>query len=149
MATLLQQKAKAKNLTTRNQIDLIFRIIRQFESDFLDLNKKQLRQDSSDIEGDPIGFYSYATEVITQGRKRAGEPFNAFETGDFFRGFYLDIVGDSFRIFSTDPKTHLILDSENWLSDQIFGLTDKNLKEVITKGLLPFFIKNNREILGL
>ncbi|UYW01795.1 hypothetical protein K5I29_02400 [Flavobacterium agricola] len=122
--------------------------MKQIQQDILNLNKDQLFE-GKDINNKPIGFYSYATEVITKGRKKKGEPFDAKDTGEFFKGFYLELFENGFRLFSTDPKTHLILDSHNWLSDELFGLTDKDLKGVIDEKLLPFFIKHNRQFLGI
>lgn len=122
--------------------------MKQIQKDILDLNKEQLSK-GLDVNNRTIGFYSYATQRITQGRKKAGTKFTAQDTGDFFKGFYIELFEEGFRIFSKDPKTHLILDSEHWDSDQLFGLTDKDLKGVIESKLLPFFIKNNREMLGI
>ena len=72
-----------------------------------------------------------------------------YETGDFFKGFYMQEVAGVLSFGSTDPKTSIILSSENWLSDELFGLSDENLKEVIEKRLLPFFIDNCRDILEI
>ena len=58
-------------------------------------------------------------------------------------------VSGVLRFGSKDEKTQTILKSDNWLSDQLFGLSDKNLKEVIEKRLLPFFIDNARNKLGI
>lgn len=148
MATLQSQLKKAKKLTYQNQSKLLFQIVKQIQKDILQLNKDQLSK-GRDINNRTVGFYSYATQKITRGRKKAGTPFTAQDTGAFFRGFYLEVFEDGFRLFSKDPKTYLILDSEHWDSDELFGLTDKDLKGVIELKLLPFFIKNNREYLGI
>jgi len=115
----------------------------------LDKNKEQLQKDSKDIFGQPIGFYSKATEVLSKGRKKKGEPYLGYETGDFFKGFYMQEVAGVLRFGSTDPKTAKILSSENWLSDELFGLSDENLKEVIENRLLPFFMEHCRDILEI
>jgi len=130
------------------EIDL-FKFIRSIEKDLLDIQKKRISVDSEDIFGNPIGFYSYWTEVITNGRKKQGEPFTGIETGDWMRGFYMQEVSGVLRFSSKDPKNQIILNSEHWLSDELFGLSDQELKEVITKRLLPFFIKNARNTLEL
>ena len=149
MATFQQHQAKAKKLNpTRLEKDL-FKYIKSIEKELVDRNIHQIKEESKDINDKPIGFYSYATELITGGKKKKGDPFTGFDTGEWMDGFFLDIQGDAFRIFSTDPKTHEILDSEHWLSDDLFGLSDKDLKEVIRLRLLPFFIKNIKTILGI
>lgn len=149
MATFQQQLARAKKLKPKKlEIDL-FKFIRSIEKDLLDIQKKRISVESKDIFGNPIGFYSYWTEVITNGRKKQGEPFTGIETGDWMRGFYMQEVSGVLRFSSRDPKNQIILNSEHWLSDELFGLSDKELKEVITKRLLPFFINNSRNILEI
>jgi hypothetical protein len=149
MATLQEQLTKAKRLQPNKLQNDLFKFIRSIEKELLDRNKKQLQENSKDIFGKPIGFYSQATEIITGGRKAKGQPFDAFETGDFFKGFYMQEVSGVLRFGSTDPKTHDILKSENWLSDELFGLSDEDLKEVVFSRLLPFFIENFRNILEI
>lgn len=149
MANFQQQLKKAKNLQQNKLKDDLFKFIRSIEVEILEKNKSQLKDDSKDIFGKPIGFYSQATEVMTGGRKAKGQPFDAFETGDFLKGFYMQEVSGVLRFGSKDEKTQTILKSDNWLSDQLFGLSDKNLKEVIEKRLLPFFIDNARNKLGI
>jgi uncharacterized protein (UPF0335 family) len=149
MATLQEQLTKAKKLQAKSLQNDLFRFIKRIEKELLDRNKDQIVNESKDIFGNPIGFYSYATEVISRGRKKKGEPFTGYETEDFFKGFYMQEVAGVLRFGSTDPKTSKILSSESWLSDELFGLSDENLKEVIEKRLLPFFIDNCRAILAI
>jgi hypothetical protein len=127
----------------------LFKFIKRIEKNLVDRNIHQIKIESKDINGNAIGFYSYATEMISNGEKKQGDPFTGEDTGDWMKGFFVEVNGDAFRIFSKDPKTHLILDSDDWLSDDLFGLTNKDLKEVIRQNILPFFIKNVREILGI
>lgn len=149
MATFQQQLKKAKNLNERKLSKDLFNFIKSIQADIIKLNVDQINIDSKDIFGNPIGFYSYMTEVITNGRKKQGEPFDGDDTGKWLKSFYLDAQGDAFRIFAKDPKTHIILDSEYWLSDDLFGLSDKNLKALISRELKPFVLKNVRKILDI
>lgn len=149
MATLQQQLKKAKEIQPNKLKDDLFKFIRSIEGEFLERNKSQLKDKSKDIFGNPIGFYSEATDIITGGRKAKGQPFDAFETGDFFKGFYMQEVSGVLRFGSKDEKTQMILKSDNWLSDQLFGLSDNDLKEVIEKRLLPFLIDNSRKKLEI
>lgn len=149
MATFQQQLERARKLTPKKlEIDL-FKFIRSIEKDLLDIQKKRISQDSKDIFGNPIGFYSYWTEVITDSKKKQGQPFTGIDSGDWMKGFYMQEVSGVLRFSSRDPKNKDILNSDHWLSDELFGLSDKELKEVITSRLLPFFIKNSRDILKL
>ncbi|RUT68690.1 hypothetical protein D0817_20230 [Flavobacterium cupreum] len=116
------------------------------------MEKRRLSIDSKDIFGNPIGFYSEGTEIISGGKKKAGDPFTGIDTGDWFKGFFMQEVSGVLRFSSKDPKNAAILSDgpdNTWLSDELFGLTDKELKEVITKRLLPFFINNARNILEI
>jgi len=149
MATLNQQLQKAKSLNQQAITKELFLFIRSIEKEFLDRNKEQIQEDSKDIFGNPIGFYSQATEIITKGRKKAGEPFSGVDTGNWFKGFKMQEVSGVLRFTSTDEKNQLILNSDNWLSDELFGLSDKNLKEVISKLLLPFLLTQIRDTLDI
>ncbi|WP_177764017.1 hypothetical protein [Flavobacterium sp. I3-2] len=155
MATLKQALNLAKKLETSKIESLLFRIIKQLQKEIIQKNQEQLGA-GKDVYNKTIGLYSKATEAITthdyftgkrKDIKKAGTPYTAQDTGDFFKGFYLDIQGDAFRIFSKDPKTHEILDS--WGSESIFGLSDNDLREIVTKDILPFLLKNIRNILEL
>ena len=127
----------------------LFDFIRSIERDFVDLNRKQLNEKSKDIYGQAIGFYSKATEVITKGRKKAGEPFDAKDTGSFLNKLYAKIEQDRVVFGSTDSKVELILNSDNWLSHDLFGLTDADLNKIIEEKILPFMISSTRKNLGL
>lgn len=125
----------------------MFKYIRSIEKEFLEAEKKRISEDSKDIYGNPLGFYSQATELISGGKKKAGDPFTGIDTGDWFKGFFMQEVSGVLRFGSKDPKTNDILKSDNWLSDEVFGLSDDELKEVIESRLLPFFIENVKKIM--
>lgn len=127
----------------------LFDFIRSIENDITELNRKQLNEESKDIYGQAIGFYSYATELITKGRKKRGEPFDAKDTGGLLGGLYAKIQDSTIVFGSTDPKVKLIMDSDNWLSQDLFGLSDENLQEVIEKRVTPFIIDYyKKQLLG-
>lgn len=149
MATFQEQLKRSKKINEKKLSKDLFKFIRSIRQEIVKLNVDQINKESKDIFGNPVGFYSYWTEVITNGRKKQGEPFDGKETGKWFKSFYVDIQGDAFRIFATDPKTHIILDSDYWLSDDLFGLSDKDLKELCTKRIAPFMLKNIRNILHI
>lgn len=149
MATLQEQLTKAKRLQPNKLQNDLFKFIRSIEKELLDKEKKRISEDSKDVFGKPIGFYSSATEIITGGKKAKGQPFTGIETGDWFKGFYMQEVSGVLRFSSTDPKNSTILSSDNWLSDELFGLSDEDLKAIIQDRLLPFFIENFRNILEI
>ena len=61
----------------------------------------------------------------------------------------MNISNTELKFGSTDSKTEIILKSDNWLSDELYGLADKDLRELIDNQLLPFIIRNNRKILNV
>lgn len=155
MATLKQAQSLAKKVDPIKIESALFSIIKDHQKEFIKKNQEQLGK-GKDVYNKTIGIYSKATEAITShdyflGKrkdiKRAGTPYTAQDTGDFFKGFFLEIHGDAFRIFSKDPKTHEILDS--WASDALFGLSDKDLREIVVQSILPFLLKNIRNLLEI
>lgn len=149
MATLKEQLQRANKLTPEKVNQELFDFIRSIESELTALNKKQLNEESKDIYGDAIGFYSYATEVITKGAKKKGEPFDVKDTGKLLGGLYAKIQNNMIVFGSTDPKVDLIMDSDNWLSKDLFGLSDENLNMVIEQKLKPFVLQLYRNTLEI
>ena len=149
MATFNQQLERSKNVSSEIISRELFAFIKTVSEYMVELNKKQINEDSQDIYGKAIGFYSKATDILTNGQKEWGTPFTGKDTGDWLDKFYVTVLDDVFFFGSTDPKTDDILDSPHWLSASLFGLTDKNLNDVIETKILPFVLKNNREKIGL
>lgn len=149
MANFQQQLEKSKRIDAEIVSNELFQFIKTVSAYMVELNKKQINEDSQDIYGKAIGFYSRATELITNGAKGAGEPFTGKDTGSFLDKFYVTVLDDIFYFGSTDPKTDDILDSPHWLSSSLFGLTDENLKEVIETRIKPFVLNYYRKELGL
>lgn len=149
MATLQQQLEKSKRLSEKTLTDEIFKFVESVGEKLVDYNVNQLNVDSRDINGRPIGFYSYATEVISGGRKKQGEPFDASDTGDFLKSFYIEVKNDVVYFGAKDAKVKLILTSDDWLSDKLFGLTENNLRQFIKSDVLPFVLKHQRQILEI
>ena len=141
MATLYEQLEKAKRLDSKRISDTLFDFIKSIQKKFTDINTEQLNKDSEDIFGDPIGFYSRATYFLTG---KSG-PYDMYDTGDFLKGFYIRVHNEMIFFGSKDPKTPLILDNDNLLSRDLFGLQDDNLRELIERDLLPFVIQYSRK----
>lgn len=138
MEAILQLHARAKKLTPTKVKRDLFKFIRTLERELAQYNKSQLFADSKDVEGNPIGFYSYATELITKGRKKAGQPFNLYESGEFLGRLFAKVEKDSILFDTKDSKRKEVL--THLLSTNIFGLTDKNLNKIIEEKILPFMI---------
>ena len=149
MATLRQALRNAKKVNPLTLEREIFRIVRRIETDFTGANRDQLFKNSSDIFGNPIGFYSKATENITGGRKKEGQPYNMFDTGNFLRDLFARVKGDSIVFGSDDGKVDEILSNRRLLSKKLFGLTNQNLTRIIQEEILPRYLKFIREELRI
>ncbi len=149
MANFQTQLKKKSNLSASKLQKDLFDFIKSIEKEVVALNVEQINVESKDINEKPIGFYSFATELITGGAKKQGDPFTGKDTGDWLGGFYMQQVGTNLRFGSTDGKTQDILKSDNWLSDDLFGLSDKDLKALIADRLVPFFIQNTKKIMEI
>lgn len=144
MSSIGQHYEKVKvSLNEAKITDDLFNYIRSIEKELVDYNVSQINDDSKDIFGKPIGFYSKATENITHGQKREGQPFTGLDTGNWLDNFFLRPINGGFQFWSKDPKTRFILSdspTNTWLSKDLFGLSDKNLTEAIKLYFLPYFI---------
>lgn len=149
MASFEEQKDKATRVKANIVNKALFDFVRSIEKDLVKLNQDQLHIKSKDIYNEAIGFYSYATEVITKGRKKKGEPFDAKDTGSLLDKMYAKIENDRIVFGSTDSKVNEILNSDNWLSKDLFGLTDKDLQKVIDDRFRPFIIEFYRKEIGI
>ena len=75
-----------------------------------------------------IGYYSPATEAITNGRKRAGDPYNLYDTGAFHRSIFITLMRDSFIVEGDGNKGQDDLFVK--FGDEIIGITDENMDRV-------------------
>lgn len=114
-------------------------------NEVLDLIRfKQLMLDGEDGNGNIIGFYSKATEIITQGRKIEGQPYNLFDTGEFYDSMFVNVLNDSIEINGNVNK----MLGQDWFSFDILGLKDENIN-IYAEKIKENFILYARRILGL
>tara|TARA_R110001606_G_scaffold321052_2_gene467900 strand:- start:6946 stop:7392 length:447 start_codon:yes stop_codon:yes gene_type:complete len=148
MATLNQQLERVKKLSPEKIVSDVFKFIKSIEKELVAYNVATLNQDSEDIFGNPIGFYSKGTEFMTNGRKKAGEPFDLLESGDFLESVFAKVQKDSVLFDASDTKKKEVF--KNLLSNNIFGLQEPDLNKVIRERILPF-LQNNiiRKGLGI
>jgi len=148
MASIQQHLAKVKVTLSETKItNDLFAYIRSIEKSLVRLNQNQIEFESKDIFDKPIGFYSQATENITNGKKKAGQPFTGRDSGNWLSGFRLVQKGDAFQFTSIDSKNRTILTSKHWLSNDVFGLSDEDLKAAIKFYFLPYFLKYFKDAL--
>jgi hypothetical protein len=151
MATFQQQIKLSRKLNENSLSKDLFKIIQGLQKELIQINKNQLLK-SIDSEGARLfskknkrGTYSFTTELLTDGKKKAGDPYTLNDSGDFFKGFYIEFRNQSIFFSSKDKKTDLLVSEYG----DIFALTNEELAAIINKKILPFFlekIKNNLEI---
>ncbi|QDP50834.1 MAG: hypothetical protein Unbinned2903contig1001_24 [Prokaryotic dsDNA virus sp.] len=91
-----------------------------------------------------IGYYSPLTEILSGGRKKAGEKYNLFDTGAFYRSMFISVLANEILISADDTK---MLD-QKWYTKHILGLNDENLQKLIYK-VKQNYIKYVRKVLGI
>jgi len=104
----------------------------------------QLTEQGVNSEGDIIGTYSYTTELLSEGRKKRGEPYDLNDTGEFFRSMYVKTLSDSIVINADYTK----MEDQNWWNINILNLTDENL-EVYIEEIKANYVKEARRVLEL
>jgi len=104
----------------------------------------QLTEQGVNSEGNIIGYYSQMTEIISEGRKKRGEPYDLNDTGEFFRSMYVQVLADSIVVNADYAK----MEDQNWWNINILNLTDENL-EVYIEEIKANYVKEARRILEL
>jgi archaellin len=113
----------------------------------LDLNRiEQLYKKSEDSYENFLGTYSYATERITKGRKKAGSSITLLDTGAFYKSFDIAVYSDeSFTIEANTVKEDgTDLASSKRYGKGILGLSDESKGKLIEK-ILPEIITEVRK----
>lgn len=108
------------------------------------IRQDQLVEEGVDSNDEIIGYYSYLTEVMTDGRKRMGDPYNLKDTGAFFRSMFVKVLNDSILIDADYEK----MEDQNWWSIDILGLTEENL-EIYAEMVKKNYILYARRVLEL
>lgn len=89
------------------------------------VQKDQLTAKGIDGDGNVIGFYSYATELITRGRKQQGDHYTLNDTGAFYRSMEVLVFQTSFVVLGDGDKGEDDLYEK--YGNKITTLTDENL----------------------
>ena len=110
----------------------------------------QLRGKGVDEDNDIIGLYSRATELLSDGRKKEGDPFDLYDSGDFYNSMLVTVYNDYIIISADDAEMKTSFSQTNgyWYRDEILGLNEENLgkfKDEIQKGFTDYL----RRTLGL
>ena len=108
------------------------------------IQEGQLIAEGVNSEGNVIGYYSAFTEVLSEGRKQEGDPYNLEDTGEFFRSMFVQVLADSIKINADYAK----MNDQKWWDLNILNLTEENLTKYVAK-IKENYIIYAREVLGL
>jgi hypothetical protein len=94
------------------------------------------------VDNEIVGFYSFATELISKGRKKFNTKYNFKDTGEMFRSFRVKVEKDGFVIEADAEKLvdSNIIENEN----EILGLTNESKIELVKK-ITPLLIEEVRK----
>lgn len=102
---------------------------KEFQTWILDLIRDdQLMEKGVNEDGKIIGVYTRYTEELTNGRKKAGEPYNLFDTGYFYKSMVI-LLGTNYFEIDADP----IKENANLFTkygEGIIGLTEESLEKL-------------------
>ena len=117
------------------------------------LNKEQL-ESSIDREGEQLSYvdakgnkrtgYSPLTAKLSGGKKKIGQPFNLFDTGDFYKSISADLETNGIKLTANPIKEDANLFEK--FGEEIIGLTEENLQRFIDF-IRPIFVQEVRKIL--
>ena len=96
-----------------------------FKNQFVAWIQEQL-QSGEDGDGEIMGLYSYATEIISQGRKQQGDPYTLEDTGDFYKSIFLVAMVDELILEAETDKGDEDLYEK--FGKQITKLNDENFQ---------------------
>lgn len=125
MATISQVLQNAKNARDFSR-GVINGIIEDHSEILSDYNRDQLLR-GYDRNGERLDPYKSLTYALWKYQKNPLAGLNNPDlnlTGAFYRGFFVNIKGDSFEISSTDEKTG---DLKSKYGPMIFGLSNQSL----------------------
>ena len=152
MDIIKQHLEKLKRVQPNELNDALFNFLLSIEKTILDLNRREQLFQGVDANNDPLfsqryqrGEYSELTEKISKGRKVAGTHYTLEDTGDFFKGFFLEFDKDKLLFGSRDSKTSLLIGDFG----DIFGLTPENLSNLIQERVKPYLLEYIRKQLDL
>jgi len=148
MATIFQFRDRVSQLSTEKIESDLLTIVKKNEETVTNMNTDQLFG-GKDAKGNDLPDYSKRSVEVFG--KRAG-PWRLFETGDFYRGFFVKVDKFPISIFSNGMKTGEIADSllaKGRNPDDIYGLNQANQSDLNKSYILGDLQKTIRDTLGI
>ena len=138
--SLIKLCDNVKNLKSEKILIQIL-VDKKVQNFIIDLNRiDQLFNDGTDANGEFLGYYSEATELINRGlgnNKTTADHITLKDTGDFYKSFFVRIYKNGFTIIANSIKDKTDL-TEVYGKD-IIGLSE-NSKYELYKEIKPSII---------
>lgn len=106
------------------------------------IQEDQLTNKGIGADGEVIGYYSYTTELITDGEKQEGDPYTLEDTGAFYQSMFVVVLTDAI-VTEADPVKGNDNLFEKYGQD-IIGLTQGNiqkLQEILKNSYIEYIKK--------
>lgn len=102
------------------------------KNQYVNALQKQQWNEGLDKDGNILGRYSKATEIITDGRKKAGELFDINDSGETRRKLELFASQENQDLlFYFDSDSKALPDLLQRIGKRLFGLSDKNISQFV------------------
>ena len=125
-------------------------VIRDNEQIIINLNRQdQLYNKGITSTSKDISSYRPYKSLTIKIKQEKGQPTDRVtlrDRGDFYEGFYIEYFEEGFLISSTDEKTKKL---KAKYGEDIFGLTNENLSNLLHKEIIPILIKQYKNRLGI
>jgi len=95
----------------------------------INLVRDRLFETGEDKQGGIIGLYSFATELITGGEKKEGDPYTLKDTGDFYQSMFVSVFNDLFEI--NDGQGADKMKDKDWWSEDIVGVNEEQKQQIL------------------
>lgn len=149
MSNVIEDKIEALTAFKEKIFSFTKDIVLDNEHIIADMNARvQLYEQGINSEGDKIADYAPYRPVTVQIKLMKGQPTNRvtlYDEGDFHASFRVIASDISFLIDATDYKTEKLLDK---YGEQILGLTDDNLNELVWEYIYPELMNNLKTLLS-
>jgi len=100
------------------------------KSEFTTALQKQQWNEGIGSDGNILGRYSKTTEILSDGKKKAGETYDIFQTGETRRKLTLFATEQSNDLsFFFDSDSQAVPDLLQLIGPRLFGLTEKNKQQ--------------------
>lgn len=131
-----------QKMTKTDFLEVVKRSLMTLEDLIIAMNQEQLYIHSENAEGENLLTYNSIVYAIWKNNRNKAPGLmhpDLFDTGDFYRGFFLEVTDSEFELDSRDYKSD---DLKDKYGENIFGLNKEHLGDLATDHLGSEIIKN-------